>query len=180
MTDPRPIIRSLFESAEDEEIPVGPPPDEPSPLAPAGDVTDAPEGKPEGEPEPEEAPAEEDDLQTKLVAFFRDNESPTDEAVHAFAEQNGMEADAMEEEIYKLLHSFATLGRNAEKADDEFDAEELRMGIEVEKEHTDNEHIAKMIAKDHLVELPNYYTRLKEMEGDESETPEEPSDNEKE
>lgn len=37
-------------------------------------------------------------------------------------------------------------------------------GIEVEKEHTDNEEIAGEIAEDHLVESDEYYTHLEEME----------------
>jgi hypothetical protein len=41
---------------------------------------------------------------------------------------------------------------------------ELEMGIEVEKEHTKNEKIAKEIATDHLSEIPNYYTMLKNLE----------------
>jgi hypothetical protein len=48
--------------------------------------------------------------------------------------------------------------------DEEFDPEELEMGIEVETEHTDDLDEAKQIAKDHLAELPDYYTRLKKME----------------
>ena len=38
------------------------------------------------------------------------------------------------------------------------------MGIRAEMEHTDDPAIAKIIAKDHLVELPDYYSRLKVME----------------
>lgn len=41
---------------------------------------------------------------------------------------------------------------------------ELSMGIDVEKEHTSDESVAKEIALDHLKELPDYYTRLKKME----------------
>ena len=41
---------------------------------------------------------------------------------------------------------------------------ELKMGIEIEKEHTDKEEIAKKIAQDHLKEMPDYYSRLKKME----------------
>jgi len=41
---------------------------------------------------------------------------------------------------------------------------ELAMGIEVEKEHTDDPEVAKKIAKDHLAEMPDYYTKLKKME----------------
>lgn len=50
------------------------------------------------------------------------------------------------------------------RPDDKYDPEELKAGIEVEKEHTDQEELAKSIAKDHLDELPDYYTRLKTME----------------
>lgn len=41
------------------------------------------------------------------------------------------------------------------------DPKELEMGIEVEKEHTDDEELAKKIALDHLAEDPHYYTKLK-------------------
>lgn len=42
--------------------------------------------------------------------------------------------------------------------------EQLRMGISVEYEHTNNEKIAREIAMDHLAEIPDYYTRLAAME----------------
>ena len=41
------------------------------------------------------------------------------------------------------------------------DAEQLNIGIEVEKEHTDDEKLAEEIARDHLAEDPHYYTKLK-------------------
>jgi hypothetical protein len=41
---------------------------------------------------------------------------------------------------------------------------ELKLGIKVEKEHTGDEKMARMIALQHLEELPNYYTKLKKME----------------
>ena len=41
-----------------------------------------------------------------------------------------------------------------------YDKEELRKGIEVEKEHTDDPQIALKIALDHLDEDPQYYTKL--------------------
>ena len=49
------------------------------------------------------------------------------------------------------------------KASD-FDPRELRMGVKVEMEHTKDRKLAKEIAMDHLVEFPNYYTALEEME----------------
>lgn len=44
------------------------------------------------------------------------------------------------------------------------DPEQLRMGIKVEMEHTDNPQVAEKIARDHLMEIPDYYTRLIKME----------------
>lgn len=41
---------------------------------------------------------------------------------------------------------------------------QLEMGIKVEKEHTSDHKTAREIALDHLMELPDYYTRLKKVE----------------
>lgn len=41
---------------------------------------------------------------------------------------------------------------------------QLKMGIEVEKEHTTDIATAEEIALDHLGEDPNYYTKLKKIE----------------
>ena len=43
----------------------------------------------------------------------------------------------------------------------EVDPEELKMGIEVEYEHTKDKKIAEKIALDHLAENPHYYSLLK-------------------
>lgn len=54
------------------------------------------------------------------------------------------------------------------KADGEpasdFDPRELAMGKQVEQEHTSDPELAEEIAKDHLSEISDYYTRLKRME----------------
>lgn len=47
---------------------------------------------------------------------------------------------------------------------DDVDPEALAKGIEVEKEHTDDEEVAKSIALDHLAEDPQYYEKLAKME----------------
>ena len=60
---------------------------------------------------------------------------------------------------------YAGVGKHNDTPDEDFDQDQLAMGIEIEKEHTDNEDIAKAIAKDHLSEMPDYYTKLKQMEG---------------
>lgn len=41
---------------------------------------------------------------------------------------------------------------------------QIKMGMKVEKEHTDNEDVARQIALNHLDEFKDYYTRLKKAE----------------
>ena len=65
------------------------------------------------------------------------------------------------------LHKFITescIGKHNEIPDDKFDQKELEAGIKVEHEHTNDPEKAKSIAKDHLSEIPDYYTRLLKME----------------
>jgi len=47
---------------------------------------------------------------------------------------------------------------------EDFDKDQLAVGIKVEMEHTDNKSKAQKIAMDHLIEDPKYYTKLKKME----------------
>ncbi len=64
-------------------------------------------------------------------------------------------------DIKTILHY---VGKHDYAPNSDFNAKELRMGIEVESEHTDNELVAELITKDHLKEFPNYYTKLAKME----------------
>jgi len=68
------------------------------------------------------------------------------------------------DEYLQLLGESAEVGKHNDVPDSEFNSKELKMGIEVEKEHSDDHKIRKHIAKDHLSEFPDYYTRLKKME----------------
>jgi phosphoribosylaminoimidazole carboxylase (NCAIR synthetase) len=43
---------------------------------------------------------------------------------------------------------------------------ELNIGIKVEMEHVDDEKLSKEIALDHLFEIPDYYSRLEDMESE--------------
>lgn len=65
----------------------------------------------------------------------------------------------------ELKNILQNIGEHDFSPDSEFDAEQLKMGIEIEKEHTQSPLIAKLIAKDHLKEDPKYYTKLRKMEG---------------
>ena len=45
-----------------------------------------------------------------------------------------------------------------------YDPQELEVGRRIELEHTKNPKVAERIAKDHLREIPDYYSRLQRME----------------
>jgi hypothetical protein len=55
-------------------------------------------------------------------------------------------------------------GIGSKKDDSKFHSESLETGTNIEKEHTKIVKDAEKIAKDHLNEDPNYYTKLKEVE----------------
>ena len=55
-------------------------------------------------------------------------------------------------------------GGLASKTNRKFDPEQLKKGIEVEMEHTNDRRIAREIATDHLTEDPQYYTMLAKIE----------------
>jgi hypothetical protein len=101
-----------------------------------------------------------------IMDFLKNNPAPKDDLIHDLAEKMGIEPDDFEAEVYKILGSFVGYGRAKDKKLDEkkVDKEQLKMGIKVEMEHTNNPTIAKRIALDHLAEISDYYTRLKKME----------------
>ncbi len=45
-----------------------------------------------------------------------------------------------------------------------FNKKQLKIGTNIEMEHTTNKRVAAKIAKQHLCEFPNYYTELVKME----------------
>lgn len=65
-----------------------------------------------------------------------------------------------------FVNEFMFAGLANEKKVDitKIDQNELSMGIQVEYEHTTSRMLATKIALDHLVEIPDYYTRLAKME----------------
>lgn len=46
----------------------------------------------------------------------------------------------------------------------QYDPKQVSIGIKIEKEHTNDPKVAETIAKQHLAEDPQYYTKLKKME----------------
>ncbi len=83
--------------------------------------------------------------------------------------KDGKVAKADVEKVKNLLsESFKEQipgGLSSGKDPREFDQEQLLMGVNVEVEHTKNVLMAMEIAMDHLSEVPDYYTKLKAVEG---------------
>ena len=108
-------------------------------------------------------------LHMEIEKFLKKNPKPKDKEIHALADKLGIEHSDFEEQVYmmlsdKLREDKVKGGRADKMKPEDFSASELKMGIKIEMEHTDDATLAKEIAMDHLEEIPDYYTRLKKME----------------
>lgn len=73
--------------------------------------------------------------------------------------------------LYSVLTDYMhAVGKHRDVPDENYDPDQLKMGMEIELEHTNDYALSKEIAKDHLAEIPDYYTRLKDMEDTAKET----------
>jgi hypothetical protein len=104
-----------------------------------------------------------ENITTKIIEWFMKNPNPPDSKVHAFAEELGIEPDKLESNIYKILSDILSGGKSKDFKGS-YNSKELAMGIKIEKEHTGSNLISEKIAKDHLSEIPDYYSRLTKME----------------
>lgn len=68
--------------------------------------------------------------------------------------------------MLSITYLFNQVGKHRHIPDSEFNQKQLEIGTKIELEHTDNINIAKEIAKDHLSECKDYYTRLIKLEKD--------------
>lgn len=107
--------------------------------------------------------------QDDVVEFLKENPNPEDELLHDWAEGKGFDVSKVEALMYELATLYAKIlsGGKAQKEDvkeKDVDKDELKKGIEVEKEHTGDKGTAEEIVLDHLAEIPDYYTKLKKME----------------
>ena len=71
-------------------------------------------------------------------------------------------SDEEAEEVYNIVADKIQEIQTPAKEKD-VDPKELKMGVEVEMEHTDDPSKAKIIALQHLAEDPKYYTKLKSL-----------------
>jgi len=108
-----------------------------------------------------------DDIRDAVLRLFKAKGKPTRNDLNDLARTLDVSSDDLNAVIIDLLDAFSSkVGRHLDTKDTEVDAAELKRGIEVEHEHTDSDYIARLIALDHLAELPDYYTRLDKMEAE--------------
>lgn len=66
------------------------------------------------------------------------------------------------ESLEKGLKDSLPGGKGDKASPKDFDPEQVKMGMKVEMEHTNDPHVALEVALDHLSENPSYYSKLKE------------------
>lgn len=113
-----------------------------------------------------------------MYPFYYDYLADMEEEGKKATEEEPSEEDGFVKEAKEQLQEYAETarepmeeegdgpGKHRHISDNAFDRKELLMGIEVEYEHTDDMTISREIAKDHLVEIPDYYTRLHAMQAE--------------
>ena len=112
-------------------------------------------------------------LRCAVTKFFAETPNPDDSAFHELADKIKVSPHELEEVAYELLAGLLKgVGKHKEVPITKFDPEQVKIGLEIEKEHTNSPAIALQITKDHLSEFPKYYsgktgkTGLKQMEKD--------------
>ena len=104
-------------------------------------------------------------LRCAVTKFFSEHPNPDDDDFHALADKLKTSPHELEEVAYELLSGLLKgVGKHKEVPVTNFDPEQVKLGLEIEKEHSDSPAIAQQIVKDHLAEIPDYYTRLNKME----------------
>ncbi len=102
-------------------------------------------------------------MERKIIKFLTKYPTLNAQKLIEFCEENGITPREFSAYMYRLLGSFFGAGDSV-KYTDEYNLDQLRMGIKEESEHTTNVCIAEKIARDHLAEIPDYYTRLQKIE----------------
>ena len=117
----------------------------------------------------------ENPVMSKFISLFDNNEDLNDENNNNLLKVVDFYFNKLDNDIYKTLtmeleedmnKSDENVGKHNFVSDDVFNPMELKAGIAVELEHTSDPELAKKIAKDHLMEIPDYYSRLLKMEKD--------------
>ena len=109
-------------------------------------------------------------LLTILPEFYRKH-TTENELIEELSKYHGMSKEEVNNKLIKILCEILLginqqdlVGKHNNMFSDDFDKEELKKGIQIEYEHTNCHLIAAAITRDHLSEIPDYYTRLIKME----------------
>jgi hypothetical protein len=106
---------------------------------------------------------ESSDVVAEIIKWLSLNPKPSDTDKEKFGKDYGLDIKELDTHVYMILGDFLSEGRSKDYTGP-YDEEQMRMGAEVELEHTTIPCIAKKIARDHLAENSKYYTYLKQME----------------
>lgn len=107
------------------------------------------------------------DAETMVRDFLHKNPRPSDTDWHAFAEKAGIDVHEAEAIAYALAGRFVAFlrgGRSKGMRPEGASDEEVKLGIEIESEHTDDPEAQEKITFDHLAEFKTYNSALKKME----------------
>lgn len=108
--------------------------------------------------------AKDESIDRQIYDLFESKDIVTDDDIHALAEKLNIIPHDLEGKIYATLTSILRAGKSRGKKIDA-SPDQIRKGIAVEMEHTNNPVIAEKIAMDHFIENKIYYDWLDWMEG---------------
>jgi hypothetical protein len=101
----------------------------------------------------------------ELLLFFRENPSAGRADFLALDKALKVSKEELENLEFELCKSLCSkLGRSINHGKEPVDDSQLEKGIQHELEHTNDEYVARLIALDHLAELPDYYDQLDKIE----------------
>lgn len=106
-------------------------------------------------------------MENDIIDFFKKNPNPDDNKIHKLANKLDMSPHDLETKIYAMLSNYINTknklvgGKGDNLSPDDFDPDEIAMGLQVEMEHTTDPDVAMEITLDHLAENPKYYSLLK-------------------
>lgn len=113
------------------------------------------------------APLSKPEQLDEVLLFFRENPSSSRQDLLALDKALGVSKEEIENLEFDLCKALCSrIGKHVSHGVEKVDAAELEKGIQHEAEHTNDQYLARLIALDHLYELPDYYSRLSKIDKD--------------
>lgn len=103
----------------------------------------------------------------EVLLFFRENPSASRLDLLALDKALGVSKEEIENLEFELCKALCSkIGKHVNHGEETVDKGELEKGVQHEMEHANDQYIARLIALDHLYEIPDYYTRLEKIDKD--------------